>query len=187
MSVTETAVRVSLVSTTYRAARAVNGIWVISLSHSFIDLDKPASLKQILKFVSPDATATLLAPQTVSVISLAANASVSLGSQVNTVSAVRSTPLDSVRRVANVSCPVILLSALNAELLYLFRFVPFTIGLFLQLVTVTQKALSLLSARKTVVVSVSQALWELAVTCVRRTTSTTAPHLVASSVPTVTA
>ncbi len=88
------------------------GLWTVfelfSLSHSFIDLDKPASLEQILKFVSPDATATLLAPQTVSVISLAANVSVSLGSQVNTVSAVRSTPLDSVRRVANVRCPVIL-------------------------------------------------------------------------------
>lgn len=127
MSLTETAVHVSLVSTTYRAAKAVN-----------------------------DATATLLAPQTVSVISLAASASVSLGSQVNTVSAVRSTSLDSVRRVAN-------------------------------LVTVTQKAQSLLSARMTGIVSVAQASWERAATCVRRTTSTTAPHQAASSVPTVTA
>lgn len=68
-----------------------------------------------------------------------------------------------------------------------FRFVPFTIGLFLQLVTVTQKALSPHSARKMAVVIVAQALWEVAATCVRRTTSTTAPLQAASSVPTVTA
>lgn len=53
--------------------------------------------------------------------------------------------------------------------------------------TVTQKALSPHSAKKTAVVSVTKALWELAATCVRRTTSTTAPFQSASSVPTVTA
>lgn len=122
-------------------------------------------------------------------ISLAASASVSLGSQVNTVSAVRSTSLDSVRRVANVRCISSTSTKCRIALYFIFsfRFAPFTICLLLQLVTVTQKALSLLSARTTGVVSVSQALWELAVTCVRRTTSTTAPHQAASSVPTVTA
>lgn len=63
---------------------------------------------QIFEFVSSDATAALLAPQMASVISEVANVSVSLGSQVNTVSAVRSTSLDSVRRVANVRFPAVL-------------------------------------------------------------------------------
>lgn len=67
-----------------------------------------SSAKAIFEFVSSDATATLLAPQMASVISEVANVSVSLGSQVNIVSAVRSTSLDSVRRVANVRFPAVL-------------------------------------------------------------------------------
>ncbi len=64
----------SLVSTTYRAARAVKRYLNYFFSPLILSLtfDKPASLTQIFKLASPDCNCNLLAPQTVSVISLAA-------------------------------------------------------------------------------------------------------------------
>ncbi len=53
----------------------------------------------------------------------------------------------------------------------------------LQPVTATLKALSRASAKRTVAASAGPASSELDVTCVRRTTSTTAQHRAASSVP----
>lgn len=53
-----------------------------------------------------------------------------------------------------------------------------------QLVTATQRAPSQHSARRTGGASAALALWVPAVTCARRTTSTTAPLLAVSSVPT---